>query len=405
MAGRNILTQTILFREFPARFRISVSVAAFDCVCLTKSTTTSRPAILRAYRDGRTGPAETLAVSDGLAACAECRAALAALDRGPAYEELAAAADGTLDPAAREALAARLTDDPAAAVELADLEAFRREMEAPATRHYRPPVPAAPPAPAPGRVAVVPARRWQFPTFAAVAAAVVLLAVLSRPALTPVSEKAQLLTDRSGHHADLAGLPADVRSAVEDALRTGELGASPALAALRPPPGTLAGTTEAVEFRALSPVGTVTRDLSPALRWTRLDGATSYVVTLMEVNGDHPWTSGELPATQTSWTPPHPLTPGATYLWQVEAQRGSDIIDRAPKPPAPEARFQVLADAQRAELARLQGRYDAFPLVMAAALARDGLTEEAASQLDRLAQEHPGSPLAQRLRRASGASK
>ncbi len=40
----------------------------------------------------------------------------------------------------------------------------------------------------------------------------------------------------------------------------------------------------------------------------------------------------------------------------------------------------------------------------AAALASAGLADEASAALDRLAREHPGSPLAQRLRREAAAT-
>ncbi len=67
--------------------------------------------------------------------------------------------------------------------------------------------------------------------------------------------------------------------------------------------------------------------------------------------------------------------------------------------PGAEARSQVPDAARRAELDRVRQPFAGFPLVMAVALARAGLVDEAAGKLGELARAHPQSAAAERLRR------
>lgn len=355
---------------------------------------------LRAYRDGRLPPAATLAASDHLALCPACREALADAGGGPSYDELAAAADGTLD------LSDRLADDPAAAAELADLRAFKHEMAAQAGRVYGP---SSGPSPqgAPRRVVTPVAGSWRARgrvlLSAAAAAALLLVGGWRWWHVPPASAgDGELLADRAGARADLALLPADLRAAVERTLRLGHPEPPPAAdAALRPPGTTLAGPAAppAGAFRALAPVGTVVREVRPTLRWVPHPDAARYVVTLARLDGTDDQSSPELPGTQSSWTVPAPLLPGETYRWQVEAvSADGDTLARAPAPPLPDARFRVLAAARRQEVASVEARFGRFPLVMAVAYTRAGLEDEARAQWAALAAEHPDSALARRWR-------
>lgn len=349
---------------------------------------------LRAYRNGRLAPAEALVASDHLLDCPACRDALAQTDGDPAYEELAAAADGTLD------LADRLDDVPAAAAELADLRAFKREMATQAGRVYRPT--SGRPSEASRIIKLAPTRRVVGRRFLA-AAAVVAFCVggwWTFRVADPSVRGAELLVDRSGNRVDLASLPADLRAAVERTLGTGH----PEMPAagdpsLHPPRTTLAGPGGSPDaaFRVLTPVATRAREPQPTLRWAACSGAAAYFVTLAKLDGTGDLSSPRLPGTQTSWTVSEPLASGAIYRWQVEAvDADGETLAKTSIPPAPDARFQVLAGPQRDELARVEAKFGQFPLVMATAYGRVGLTEEAADQWALLAREHPGSALARR---------
>ena len=144
----------------------------------------------------------------------------------------------------------------------------------------------------------------------------------------------------------------------------------------------------------------------PTLRWTSCAGATGYVVRLHPPD-DHavpavPAVSPELPGTRTEWTPPEPLVHGAIYTWQVEARRDEP---GAPRPVTPEVRFRVLDEIRGRELDDVERRFARFPLVMAVALARAGLADEATGRLAELTREHPQSNAALRLQRGAEATR
>ncbi len=168
--------------------------------------------------------------------------------------------------------------------------------------------------------------------------------------------------------------------------------------ALRPSAGTLAGDAPAPgTLKQVSPVGVLVRETRPRLRWQGRADATGYVVYLREANDAEPLVRQELPANRTDWPPPAPLTRGGVYEWQVEARRGDEVIERAPRPPAPEAYFQVIDAARAAELDNAEQAAHGNALVLGTAYARAGLRDEAAAQFRELAREHPKSGVAERL--------
>ena len=77
------------------------------------------------------------------------------------------------------------------------------------------------------------------------------------------------------------------------------------------------------------------------------------------------------------------------------------VIDRAPKPPAGEARFQILDAATNDALEKVEKDVHGYPLVLGVAYWRAGLTAAAADQFHRLARAHTQSAVAQRLERAA----
>lgn len=362
---------------------------------------------------------EVLAISDHLSGCPACRAALAKAagtaerrvpgaglpgispEEPPDYEEMAALLDGTLSEAQSAEVRARLAASPEAAAEFADLQRFREESAVlPSGRHgpaKRETVAAEAPTVG-GKILRFPRQRGRMVAALAAAAAVLLSAGwwVAAPKSPPVQPPLWA-------NADLAGLPDDLRRSVEQAAKTGVIEPPPRLSELRPDPGTLAGSAPAESgFRQIDPVGTAIREERPALRWTARDGATSYVVYVVDAAGQLPMVREEVPGDRTAWTPAAPLARGTVYEWQVEARRGAEIIDRAPRPPAPEARFQVLDATQTAELARLEERYRTNPLVLGTAYARAGLEEAASEEFERLARAYPRSAIAQRLKETHG---
>lgn len=222
----------------------------------------------------------------------------------------------------------------------------------------------------------------------------------------PAAEDA-LLTDRDGRPPpDLALLPPALRDAVNRTLREGRLQFAPVPAELQARGGEPRPAPAA--FLPLAPVGVMVRSRQLTLRWTSCAGATGYVVRLRPRPLDPAGpASPELPGTRTEWTPPEPLVPGATYTWQVEARRDDDEPGGAlgPRLVTPETCFQVLDEARGRELDDVARRFGRFPLIMAVALARAGLADEAAGRLAELTREHPQSNAALRLQRGAEATR
>ncbi len=356
--------------------------------------------VLRDYRHGRLDPVEMLAASDHLATCSVCRDALAQLDDGPSYDMLADAVDGKLDPAAHQKLSVQLSDSSAAAAELADLEEFLRQMAPQAGMIYRPTDEAVD-----ARKVIVPSawawRSRNTPLVAAAAAVALLVAGWAFWLRQPRPEADRLLTDRDGRPAELSALPPDLRDAVARTLHDERLETVAPVPALHPQGGRLAGSNgdSGNGFQALNPQGVIVREQRPTLHWAPAPTATAYVVMLTSLDGTDVRSSSALPATQTVWTPPEPLASGVIYSWQVEARRGQETLATAPAPPAAEARFQVLSETARAALVSEEQRFGRFPLVMAIAFTRVGLTEAAAEQLNELERQHPNSSVAARFRK------
>lgn len=239
---------------------------------------------------------------------------------------------------------------------------------------------------------------WSGLTLSA-AVAVLLSAVWWHLALKPDWDREPLLTG-----TNLAAIPLDLRRSVEKAARTGRLERPLLPPELRPPERTPTAeppVTGALE--QVAPVGTIVRETRPRLRWKGRGDATGYVVSLGVIGAGGLALRQELPASRTDWPPPAPLTRGAVYEWWVEARRGPEVIDRAPRPSAPGARFEVLGTAEAAELENIERQDGGNALVLGTAYLRAGLWEAAAGQFRKLALEHPKSIVAERLRRTSEA--
>lgn len=196
----------------------------------------------------------------------------------------------------------------------------------------------------------------------------------------------------------LAQLPAVRQAQVRRVWDSATLDKPAVLEELATPDGTLrnaAAPTDGPAWRPLAPVGCVTQAVQPVLVWTPLPQAASYRVYLLDAAGQETASSPVLPATQTAWRVPRPLVRGVTYAWAIVAQTtdGAELV--APAPPAPEARFHVLA-ADHAQALRRVARSPA-PLVRGILYAQAGLLAEAARELQRAAQVPAQAAIARKL--------
>lgn len=378
------------------------------------------PVELADYAARRLPAADVLRLSDHLDECTACHRTLAQLRPSaerrsgaflvepagsvPSFDELAGELDGTLTPAQHAELTAELTRSPAACEALADLAAFRDELASLPSKHHGvddPPM-AQPRTGEVNKLVVFSRRRWRTvgSWATALAALFVVLALGSWMFTRHRQGPAELLRDAHGQAAVLAGLPAGLRESVETAARTGQLPPTGSTLATRRE--ILAGQSAGAQMTAVSPVGSIVRERRPSLRWTPREGATGYLVSYAETNGGPLMTSPLLRAGETQWVLPEALQRGAIYQWQVEALHGETVIDRAPKPPAGEARFQVLDAASNGELEKVEQDDADYPLVLGVAYWRAGLANAAAAQFHRLAREHAQSVVAQRLEHTAG---
>jgi len=348
-----------------------------------------------AYWQQSLAPGELLELSDHLQECALCREELLQTrpktesDEGVSYEECLAWMDGTLDPLARRALANRIAESPRASAALVDLLRFRDEMNELPAHDY-----SLADADASSR------GLWILPLAAG------LVLGLSFLWLTTVQHNRrgvvlhdggqQLFVRQDGAVPALGMLPPELQNAAR-AAAGGKLNLPPSLNGLRGEGETLAGTATPTSVATLAPVGTFVETARPTLRWNSQEGATGYRVNLAPQSGGEVISSPVLAAGAREWTPSESLRPNEIYNWEVEALRDDAMIGKAPAPPEPEARFAVLSDDRRAELAKLRAQFGRSHFVMGLAYAKAGLLAPARAEFEALARENPKNDLANKL--------
>lgn len=209
----------------------------------------------------------------------------------------------------------------------------------------------------------------------------------------------RLTLDKQGN---LAGVQtaAQYEQAIKDALRSERVRLAPSVRELRSQSGTLMGSSRD-GFHLLSPVGVVIETDRPTFRWSALDGATSYTVSVYDSSLNRVATSD--PLTATEWSDPTALPRGRVYVWQVRATKdGQQMV--APPPAAGRAKFKVLEQARVEEIARGK-RETRSHLVMGLIYAETGLLNEAEQEFSELLRANPESPIARKLLQSVKAAK
>jgi hypothetical protein len=158
----------------------------------------------------------------------------------------------------------------------------------------------------------------------------------------------------------------------------------------------MGGADGGVSFSLLSPVSQIVRDIHPTLRWTPLEGAESYVVTVRDSHAGTVAMSGPLSAAE--WSVPQPLRRGVVYSWKVLAVKdGEEIV--SPPPTAADARFKVLEETRAEELISAERLRPRSRLLLGALYARAGLLDKAEREFQKLVEENPRSRVARELLR------
>lgn len=339
-------------------------------------------AIVR-YREGQMTPAEILRVREHVDSCAECRGKLAQthgnaavlkswIDPEPDEHELVLFAAGKLTADRAGEIEAHLENCSDCHDAVQDLRTFA------ATKP----------------VLEMPVRRRPVPLWWGAIAAMVLVGVYAvlqsgKPQVIATLRDGRntVTLSRSGELNGLPGASDQERVLLADALRTGRIpvranaGGSNA--------GVLRGNQDNQPFHLFDPMGRRTLTDRPEFRWSLMDGAAGYTVTVFT---DDEKIVDQATVTETRWQPVSALPRGGQLFWQVSAERGGRRIV-APAPPAPRASFEIVSQ-QTADRLRQNGA----GLRAAIAFAQEGLNVEAAAAMSSVVAENPDSALARQLR-------
>ena len=201
--------------------------------------------------------------------------------------------------------------------------------------------------------------------------------------------------DREGKLSGADHLPPTYQRMVKEALLTQRLTKSSLLAGLnRPASSLMSGTEQSNRFSVTGPVGKVMESDRPTFRWSRLEGAKSYVVEVYDDKFNLVTTSPEL--VPNSWTAPQSLKRGGVYSWQVKAIKDGQEF-RSPRPPAPQAKFRILDQAKVNELAQAKRAYGSSHLALGLLYTQAGLLDEAEQEFRALQKSNPDSTLVRKL--------
>ncbi len=391
------------------------------------------------YSQNRLRGAELLGVSDHLGECEACQARVeGALDvdavffavREGAFAEEAGAhltseqtaeyVDKNLTGDALQFVTDHLSSCEQCAFAVDDLRAFRNQIAPSLDREY-----------GPAHVAPVVRESWRqrfvslftvspVPAFSAAALAILALllggwavwrmqkeekrevvVVAPTPASEPspsVAPSLEVPPEPAPVVAQLndGAVPPAYQELVRKALTSQRIERSSQLQGLTRPPSSLMGTNEKREFSVLGPAGVVLMSDRPAFRWSRLEGATSYLVEVYDDQFKRVMASPELETF--SWSATQSLPRGGVYSWQVKAVKDGQEVT-VPRPPAPQAKFRVIDQGNFNEISKAKRAYGSSHLTLALLYAKAGLLNEAEQELRVLQKANPQSDVVRKLLR------
>ena len=203
--------------------------------------------------------------------------------------------------------------------------------------------------------------------------------------------------DQQGKLAGAENLPSNYQDLLKKTLTGQRIEKSSQLQGLTRPPSALMGSSDpAREFSVIEPGGNVLLSDRPTFRWSRMEGATGYVVEVYDDQFKLVSSSSQVRDLQ--WTATQALPRGRVYSWQVKALKDGQETT-SPRPPAPQAKFRVLDQSRVNELARAKRVYGSSHLTLGLLYAEAGLLREAEAEFRVLRRANPDSEIAQRLLR------
>jgi hypothetical protein len=141
-------------------------------------------------------------------------------------------------------------------------------------------------------------------------------------------------------------------------------------------------------FELLGPVATVVSTDRPTFRWKAAEGISDFSISIYDTNFN-PVANSPI-TNQKQWTIETPLERGKVYLWIVSGHLGEKII-KAPVPPAPEAKFEVLSAGDFQKLNQHKLEYGQSHLLLGLYALQLGLIDDAGQEWSQLSKENPNS--------------
>jgi len=205
----------------------------------------------------------------------------------------------------------------------------------------------------------------------------------------------RIVLDKEGKLSGVDNLPTAYQRMLKETLTNQRLVKSPLLAGLnRPGSSLMGGDKQGNTFSVTEPIGKVIVSDRPTFRWSKLEGATGYVVEVYDEKFNLAAVSSQL--TDNSWRPSQPLKRGAIYSWQVKAIK-DDQEFRSPRPPVMQARFRILDLGKVNELTQARRTYASSHLTLGLLYAQAGLLEEAEQEFRAVQKSNPDSALVKNL--------
>ncbi len=206
----------------------------------------------------------------------------------------------------------------------------------------------------------------------------------------------QVVLDGNGKLSGVDQLPPAYHQMIKEALSSQRLEKSPLLAGLPRPDSLLmrGGDRQGNKFSVINPVGIVMLSDRPTFRWSRLEGATGYVVEVYDDKLSQIIKSSQL--ADTSWMAPQSLKRGRIYSWQVTAIKGGEEFS-SPRPPAPLAKFHILDETLANEIVQARSAYASSHLTLALVYTKAGLLYEAELEFLAMQKANPNSMILRRL--------
>jgi hypothetical protein len=200
--------------------------------------------------------------------------------------------------------------------------------------------------------------------------------------------------DKAGNVSGLDQISQDTRREIAEAVKSENINKPETVTELAGATIILRGTDKEPTFKLRSPARTVILSDRPSFQWEPLSGATSYRVSVGDLNGHEVTRSDQLSSDRTIWIPSSPLRRGEIYVWEVEATvDGKKVV--SPGTSETQMKFKVLSDQNARELEQLKKTNS--HLGLGVFYAREGMLIEAEREFQILIHDNPKSTVLRQL--------